>query len=144
MQSKSEGLVRLNDEAGTSAIEFAIVLPVFLTIVFGIIAYGVYFGTAHNVQQLVADAARASVAGITPDERASLARAHIDRSVASYPLLRPKNLKIEAAPSAKDPNLFEVRLHYDASDLAIYVLEGLVPLPDKEIRREAVIRRGGY
>ncbi len=48
-------------EDGAAAVEFAIVSPVFLLIVVGILAYGLYFGAANSVQQLAADAARAAM-----------------------------------------------------------------------------------
>ena len=39
--------------------EFAIVAPVLVMLVFGILMYGGYFLMAHSVQQLANDAARA-------------------------------------------------------------------------------------
>lgn len=135
---------RFQDQSGVAAIEFAIVAPVFFLMVFGLLAYAIYFGMVHSVQQLAADAARASVAGITAGERASLAKNNIQSSITNYPLLDPKKLTVDATPSGSDPNLFSVDLHYDASTNTIFVLEGLVPMPPKIIERQAVVRRGGY
>ena len=132
------------DQSGVAAIEFAIVAPIFFLMVFGLLAYAIYFGMVHSVQQLAADAARASVAGITAGERASLAKSNVLSSVANYPLLDPKKLTVDANPSGLDPNLFSVDLHYDASTNTIFDLEGLVPMPPKIIERQAVVRRGGY
>ncbi|HWK88231.1 MAG TPA: TadE/TadG family type IV pilus assembly protein [Xanthobacteraceae bacterium] len=130
--------------SGVAAIEFAIVAPVFFLMVFGLLAYAIYFGMVHSVQQLAADAARASVAGITSDERAALARSNIANALSSYPLLDPRKLTVAAAPSGTDPNLFAVDLRYDASANTIFALEGIVPMPPRVIERQAVIRRGGY
>jgi Flp pilus assembly protein TadG len=135
---------RFQDRSGVAAIEFAIVAPVFFLMVFGLLAYAIYFGMVHSVQQLAADAARASVAGITTSERASLAKNNVQTSIANYPLLDPKKLTVDATPSGSDPNLFSVDLHYDASTNTIFVLEGLVPMPPKIIERQAIVRRGGY
>ena len=132
------------DQSGVAAIEFAIVAPVFFLMVFGLLAYAIYFGMVHSVQQLAADAARASVAGITVSERASLAKSNIQSSIANYPLLDPKKLTVDANPSGSDPNLFSVDLRYDASTNTLFALEGLVPMPPKIIERQAVVRRGGY
>ncbi|MDP1908089.1 MAG: TadE/TadG family type IV pilus assembly protein, partial [Hyphomicrobium sp.] len=118
--------------------------PLFLIIVLGILVYAIYFGVVHSVQQLAAEAARASVAGISPAERTTLAQNHVQRAVSSYPLIDGSFLKVGAAASASDANLFEVDLTYDASKLTIFVLDGLLPLPPKQIRRQAVVRRGGY
>ncbi len=46
-----------------SAVEFAMLLPLFLVLVFGIVVFGAYFTMVHGVQQLAAEAARSSVAG---------------------------------------------------------------------------------
>jgi Flp pilus assembly protein TadG len=132
------------DNSGVSAIEFAIVAPVFFLMVFGMLAYAIYFGTAHSIQQLAADSARASVAGISAAERAALAQTNVKNEVGNYPLLDPDRLTINAAPSSSDPNLFLVQLDYDASASTIFTLEGLVPMPPRTIQRQAVIRRGGY
>jgi Flp pilus assembly protein TadG len=132
------------NDSGVAAIEFAIVAPIFFLMVFGLLAYAVYFGIVHSVQQLAADAARASVAGITASERASLAESNIQHSLVNYPLLDSHKLTVAATPSATDPNLFSVDLHYDASGNTIFLLEGLVPMPPKVIERQAIIRRGGY
>lgn len=136
--------LRLGDDRGVSAIEFAIVFPVFLIAVLGLLVYGIYFGTVHSVQQLAAEAARASVAGLTVQERADLAQQHVQRSVGAYPLIAPQQLTVQAALVPNDPNLFQLNLTYDASDLVIFALRGLVPMPPTEIRRQAVVRRGGY
>lgn len=130
--------------SGTSAIEFAIVFPIFTLIVVGIFVYAIYFGAVHSVQQLAAEAARASVAGISPSERAALANQFVDRAAGTYPLLERAALRVRAGVSPNDPNLFEVELIYDASDLVIFAFTGLLPMPSKIVRRQAVVRRGGY
>src|SRR3954467_4806950 len=45
-------------DRGASAVEFALVSPLLLTLLFGAIDYGLYFADAMSVQQNVADAAR--------------------------------------------------------------------------------------
>jgi Flp pilus assembly protein TadG len=58
---------------GASAVEFAIIAPVFILMIVGMLAYGIYFGAANSVQQIAADAARTSIAGLNAD-RAQHAR----------------------------------------------------------------------
>ena len=135
---------KLGDASGVSAIEFAIVFPIFLIAVLGLLVYAIYFGTVHSVQQLAAEAARASVAGISASERADLAREHVQRAAASYPLIVPGSLTVDAQMLPNDTNLFQIDLTYDASDLVIFALRGIVPMPPTQIRRQAVVRRGGY
>jgi Flp pilus assembly pilin Flp len=48
-------------EAGAAAVEFALVLPILVLILFGIIDYGLYFNTSLQARWGVHDAARAAV-----------------------------------------------------------------------------------
>lgn len=112
--------------------------------VLGILAYGIYFGAAHGVSQLAADAARASVAGLTDAERATLAKDHVGRNAGDFLLLAPEKVVVAAAPSPNDANQFQVVVSYDAGALPIWFMSGIVPLPSKTIVRSASIKRGGY
>lgn len=137
-------MVRRNED-GTAAIEFALVLPIFLVLLLGILAYGVYFAAAHSTAQLAADAARASVAGLTETERSTLARANVASNIASYGiLLDPSKVTVEAATVPTDTTEFRVAVRYDASDLPIWSFTPFLPLPSKVIEQAAVIKRGGY
>ncbi len=132
------------DDAGAAAVEFALVFPVALLFLCGLLAYGLYFAAAHSVQQLAADAARASVAGLSDSERASIATRHVASSAARYPLLRADRITVLAGALAADTSQFEVKVTFNSEDLPIWVLSGLVPLPQKTIARTAIITRGGY
>lgn len=134
----------LTDERGTAAVEFALVLPVLLMVLLGIVAYGIYFGAAHSTAQIAADAARASVAGLSDAERSSLALQQIEVTATNYPLLKPSGLSASAAPLPEDPTSFQVTVAYDARDLPIWGAAAFLPLPSQKILRTAVIKRGGY
>lgn len=129
---------------GASALEFAIVSPLLFLMIAGILVYGVYFGAVHSVQQLAAEAARATVAGLSDNERATLANGHVRDSASSYPLLDPGRLQTAAQASPADSELFVVTVTYDASNLGVLGLTGLVPGPSQTIQRSAIVRRGGY
>jgi len=129
---------------GASAVEFALVLPVFLMLVFGIVMFGAYLAMVHDVQQLAAEAARTSVAGLNETERKSLATSYVTQNAASYPLIVPAHLSVNAATSGSDPNVFIVTVNYDASNTFIYSLPSFVPAPPPVIVRSAAIPRGGY
>lgn len=132
------------DARGSTAVEFALIFPVALVFLCGVLAYGLYFGAAHAVQQLAADAARASVSGISDAERASLAQSHVAASGGNYPFLSTARITVTAQALAADPTQFEVRVAFNSEDLPIWAFAGLVPLPDKTISRAAIIKRGGY
>lgn len=129
---------------GAIAVEFAMIAPVFLMMVFGIIMYGSYLAVVHGVQQLAAEAARSSVAGLSESERSTLASSYITGNVNTYPLIDPAKLTVNAATSVSDANVFVVSVNYDASGMFIYSLPTFVPMPSPAIVRSAAIPRGGY
>ncbi len=124
--------------------EFALIMPVLLALVFGIVVFGSYLAVVHGVQQLAAEAARSSVAGLSEAERSSLANGYVSANVAAYPLIMPGHLTVNAGTSESDANVFVVTVNYDASDMFIYSLPSFVPAPPRSIVRAAAIPRGGY
>lgn len=120
-------------------IEFALIAPIFVMILAGIVAYGGYFWRAHSLQQIANDAARSALPGLTAAERAALARDSISREMEPLAGL-PADRATIAIREAND--LLVVTLTYDASNDAFLQL-GLVPLPDRRIRRTAAIRLAG-
>ena len=127
-----------------SAVEFAMLAPVFLVIVFGIVTFGSYLAVVHGVQQLAAEAARTSIAGLNDTERGSLAAGYVSANAASYPLILADHLTVNAAKSAADARVFVVTVDYDASSMLIYALPTFVPMPPRRIVRSAAIPFGGF
>jgi len=144
MNERQQLIKVMGDNRGASAVEFAIIAPLLLTFLFGIIAFGAYLAVVHGVQQLAAEAARSSVAGITNTERSSLAQNYVTANAGAYPLILPEHLSVSAAPSPSSENVFVVTLTYDASTMFIYSLPNFFPLPSSNIVRQAAIQRGGY
>ena len=133
----------LAHRSGTAAIEFAILTPVYLLMLTGMLAYGLYFGAAHALQQLAADAARTAIAGRDEAERNLLVADFLSRNASAYMLIDPGLLVHSIGDSPADPNQYEVRLSYDASHLPIWNLYPPLPLPSDTIVYGATIRRGG-
>jgi Flp pilus assembly protein TadG len=134
----------LRANAGASAVEFAIVFPLFLAVLIGIVIYGSYLVVVHGVEQLAAEAARSSIAGLSDSERTSLAQSYVTSNVSYYPLISPDRLTVNAAASGGNASVFVVTLSYDDSNSFIYMLPPLVPAPPPSIVRSAAIPRGGY
>lgn len=132
-----------SSQSGNSAVEFAMVLPIFLTIVFGIVVFGSYLAVVHGVQQLAAEAARSSIAGMSEAERGSIATQYVSANAGTYPLIDASRLKVSAAASASGAKVFVVTVSYDASSMFIYALP-LVPMPPSAIARSAAIPYGGF
>ncbi|MBN8989452.1 MAG: pilus assembly protein [Rhizobiales bacterium] len=128
---------------GATAVEFAMLAPVFLVLVFGIVVFGCYLAMVHGVQQLAAEAARSSVAGMTDSERNSLATSYVTANASTYPLLTASALSVIAAASAGNANVYVVTVNYDASQSFIFHLP-FVPAPPSTIVRSAAIPLGGF
>jgi Flp pilus assembly protein TadG len=130
-------------QRAASAVEFALLLPLFLAFVFGMVIFGSYLTMVHDVQQLAAEAARSSVAGLTDSERSSIATSYVTSNASTYPLLIAANLSVNAAPSTNDANVYVVTVNYNASGSFIYALP-FVPAPSSMIVRSAAIPYGGF
>jgi Flp pilus assembly protein TadG len=85
----------LRNDKGTVAIEFAFVLVVFLTILFGIIAFGFQFAARIALSYAVAEGGRSAVAGLTSTERQARATAAVTRVLTSFsPLMDPSRVVV--------------------------------------------------
>jgi Flp pilus assembly protein TadG len=133
----------LPSTAGTAAVEFAIVAPLFIFLVLGMIAYGIYFGAAHSVQQIAADAARTAIAGLDETERQTLAQNFINTNAGGYTFIQADKVEVEVADNPDDAQQFVVSVQYDADNLPIWRFLTRLPLPGKTISRSSTIRIGG-
>lgn len=128
---------------GTAAIEFAIIAPVFILMLFGMIAFGIWLGAANTIQQVTAGAARASVAGLTSKEREALARDYVTNSLLANGLIDVDRVDVSVAEDPDVDDRFRVTVTFDATHLPIWDLIGSDLLPGQQIQREAVIVVGG-
>lgn len=128
-------------ERGSAAVEFALVGPLFILLLIGTVVYGGWMWMAQGVQHLAAEGARAAIAGITVEERASLARSAVSGSLDGTTILEPEAIQVAVD---SDPGAIRVTITYDASGHPLMALSNLVPSPPSIIRREAVVRTGGY
>ncbi|TMJ40082.1 MAG: pilus assembly protein [Alphaproteobacteria bacterium] len=132
------------DCSGVAAIEFAVLAPVFVLILIGIAAYGIYFSAISSLQELTADAARASVAGVSATERETIVTTYVAQSSPQYQLLQGHPITVTTAPFPGDPTRYSVTLRTDISDLPLQMSSGIIPMPSAVIQRTAVVRIGGY
>lgn len=130
----------LHNRAGSAAVEFALVGPLFVYLLIGLTVYGGWLWMAQGVQPLAAEGARAAVAGLNADEQERLAREAIAQSVSSASALDPEAVEVEVEGSAAE---IDVRVRYDANRHPLMALAGLVPSPPPTIERTASVRAGG-
>jgi Flp pilus assembly protein TadG len=126
---------------GNAAIEFAIVGPLLIVFIFGIVCYGGYFWIAHNVQELANDSARAAVAGLTDAERQTLAQTNLTTEIANYAVLDPTLASVSYQGTQ---NFFTVSISYNASSTPFWIALPFLPMPSKTIVRSASVKLGGY
>lgn len=130
--------------SGVSAVEFALLSPIFIGLLLGIVTFGIHFGAANSVQQLCSDIARAAVAGIDEAERTEIAEAYLHENIRKYALLTEEGLTLEVADSATEPMQFDVALEYDASGLPSHVWTKMFAAPPVTIRSVATVKHGGF
>lgn len=116
----------------------ALILPVLLMLFCGMVSYGGWFFAAHNLQQAANDAARASLAGISPTERATIARGAAETSLRRAGTIDPHNVSVLVDD---DGQTLVVRLAYDGARDPLLSMP-IVPLPERTIRRSAAARLG--
>lgn len=131
-----------HDASGAAAVEFALLVPFVLLAMFGIMGFGWFLGIAHSLQEAASQSARASVAGLDPGERTTVAIATAKRRSTDNPLIRPDALTVEAGPDPANPDIFMVTVRYDLTTSVLIVVPHFVPLPSS-LTRTASIRRGG-
>jgi Flp pilus assembly protein TadG len=131
-----------SDTQGSSAIEFAILAPIFFLVVFSMIGYGIYLSAAHAVQQLTADAARTAIAGLSATERQRLASDYIAKATGEHAFLEPDKMAVSVNDDPANSEQFTVSISYDASNLPIWSLYAFA-MPSTQIERFATIRIGG-
>src|ERR1700709_1875587 len=68
---------------GAVAVEFALIAPVLLMMIFGIFSGGILMATLNGLEQIAAGAARSTLQGLTDPERTSLATSYIASNVAT-------------------------------------------------------------
>lgn len=138
-------MLRIDERAarpreGVAAIEFAIVFPLLLFVLVGMIVYGSWFWLAHSVQSLAYESARASLGGLDAAERRQLAMDFVQ--------LRGPEIGVPVAHSSvsvnSDAQVVTVQIDYDISRHPIMALRGLTISPPTTISRSAVVRLGGY
>ncbi len=75
------GLTLARGERGAAIVEMALVLPLLLALLMGVLVYGQYFMLAHSVQQAANDGARASIIGLDAADRSAVASRAVGRSL---------------------------------------------------------------
>lgn len=122
------------DRSGAALVEFALLSPILIVLLLGMLGYGQYFLTAHTLQQLANDGARAAIVGQTATERETLARASVTQGLARAAVAKPVEVTTRFE---EDAGRVTVTLAIDTRALSL-LRSGMVPMPDPVIERRAV------
>lgn len=130
-----------SDRQGSAAIEFALVGPLMILMLVGMVVYGGWMWLAQSVQTLATESARAAVAGLDTAERISLAQAFVAAEAETGAGLPRDHLTVTVD---SDEQAIRVHIAFDASDHWVMTMSGLLPPPPAVIRRTAIVRTGGF
>ncbi|GAB7551139.1 hypothetical protein NRB_06360 [Novosphingobium sp. 11B] len=135
----------LKCDRGLAALEFALLAPALLALVFSVIVYSIYFTAQIGVRQAAAEGARAAVAGLSIGERVTLAQERAQAVIDNYgSLLGGKSQPQITAGAGDTSGTFRVEVHYDMSGSPIMKYGAFVPLPDSNVAASVTVTNGGY
>jgi Flp pilus assembly protein TadG len=118
----------------TALIEFALLSPILIMLLLGMLGYGQYIFAAHTLQQLANDAARAAMVGSTSADRAARARASVAANLAETPIGGPDAVTTRIG---EGNGRVTVTLSLDTRTIGM-MRPGMVPMPRPVIQRRAV------
>lgn len=127
--------------AGSVAVEFALLGPLLIVMLMGMVVYGGWFWLAQSVQSLASESARAAVAGLDAAERERLARDFAASQASVGAGLDPDDLVVAVE---SDAEAIRVRIAMDVGDHPLMAMAVLMPPPPDRIERVAVVRVGGF
>ncbi|MDB5712907.1 MAG: TadE-like protein [Sphingomonadales bacterium] len=131
-------------DQGLAAVEFALIAPILLMLVFGIIIYSLYFCAYMGVRVAASEGARAAVMGLSGAERTTLATARVTQVLEAYrPLIGTSAAPTIEAVSA-GTGLFRVRVSYDITGSPIMKFANLLPMPTAILQSEITVSNGSY
>jgi Flp pilus assembly protein TadG len=131
----------IGDRTGAAAVEFALVGPMLIFLMIGMVVYGSWFWLAQGVQTLASESARAALSGLDMAESHNLARAHVTNHAGRLMGVDPADVVVVVFTEA---DAIRVSVSYDASGHPLLAMAGLVPAPPSTIERSGVVRTGGW
>ncbi|RKE94619.1 TadE-like protein [Sulfitobacter guttiformis] len=137
---KSRFLSRFRaDQSGAVAVEFVLIAPILLTLVFGIVTVGYFMGVSHSVSQLASGAARSSVSGLDEAERRAIARSYLNEAGARYPLLVQDAVTSTIAFDTAEVDGITVSVVYDVDGSLLDIANGFLKLGITTINGSAYV-----
>lgn len=131
-------------ESGMAAIEFALVSPALLMMIFAVIVYSIYFSAFLGVRQAAAEGARAAMAGMSTTERSQLAIARATAVMSGYTPLLGATAQPTITAVQQATGLMNVTVTYNIAGAPIMSYGRFVPLPSSIIQSSVIVANGSY
>ncbi|WP_062209111.1 TadE/TadG family type IV pilus assembly protein [Aureimonas sp. AU12] len=96
------------------AIEFAVLAPLLLLVMFGTMRVGLALGAQHALSQIAADAARYALPGDSEGVRRDLVRRYINQSATTYALVDARRMTFDIA---EENDALTVTVRLDVSNI---------------------------
>lgn len=136
-------MVRLGNR-GAAAIEFALIAPALIMLIFAILVYSTYFAAYLGVRQAAAEGARAALAGLSTSERTTLAVARAQQVLDGYGLTASAGSPPDIQAGVGSSGSFKVEIRYDISGSPIMRFGAILPLPNPTISSSVIVSNGSY
>ena len=146
-------------DRGAAAVEFALVVPLLLLLIFGIISYGMMLSFRQGLTQAASEGARAAAVTLVDADKRTAAAAAIDEVMGAYDVscqLATSNLlkggtdvgtcsvsnpaKCTPTQPAADPQCVTVTLTYDYRENSAFVFPGSGVIVPEQLSYTASVR----
>ena len=108
-------LLKKEDERGSALVEFALVIPIFVFVLYALIAFGMQLATTQRVVNAASEGARAAIGASTPALAQSQATARITDALGS-PGSSPSPRYTVSFPGPSCAGCIDVRVTYNYDD----------------------------
>lgn len=139
--SKTRNHPAATAEDGAVAVEFAVILPLFIGLILTAVSASLHFATTSDLQQLAHELARSSLR-YAPDSGwcDALTTDWLTRFAANLPMLNPPDIQSVQCDYDVASGIAEVSVTYDAANSAGSILGRLVGLDMGTIARQSFVR----
>lgn len=131
-------------EGGLAALEFALLAPALLMLVFAVVLYSFYFAALMGVRHAAVEGARAAVAGLSTAERTSLAQSRAQAVINGYGTLLASGGGPVITAGADATGTFRVRVSYSMSGSPMMRYAAFVPMPSPTVSASIIVTNGSY
>lgn len=129
----------MRSEAGAAALEFVLVAPLLLALIFGIITFGYAFALQNSLRELAAGAARATVAGLNTTERQSILQTYMAQASTEYVLLEESRISYAPTFTSGSNAALSLDVDYSLSGSIVGIASSLLGISISRLKGSAYL-----